>query len=208
MAATRDRWSVVAKCVLFEHHDDDSDAEGGFVGRVAGVVGPARGTNSAEAMHEARKNRHVLEQRDRIFNATIAFVDTDARAGVSAIGARSLAGDCRSDIRGIYIFSLSCLSETLYIEKPLQRLSSAASEMPQNGRATPARRHQGPGRAASKRRCRRRSRAACPPCRTAPTSAGCTPPAARRRRPAAAGHGGAESGWWPARRRRRPPVTA
>ena len=38
-------------------------------------------------------------------NATITFVDTDARAGVSAIGARSLAGDCRSDIRVIYIFS-------------------------------------------------------------------------------------------------------
>ena len=79
------------------------------MGRVAGVVGPARGTDLAEAMHEVRKNGHVPEQRDRIFvtesNATLTFVDTDARAGVSATSARSLADDCRSDIGVIYIFS-------------------------------------------------------------------------------------------------------
>ena len=65
VATTRDQWIVVAKRVVFEHHDDD--AEGDFVGRVAGVVGPARGTNLAEAMHQERKNGHVPEKRDRIF---------------------------------------------------------------------------------------------------------------------------------------------
>ena len=68
---------------------------------------------------------------------TVTFVDTDARAGVSAIGARSdragvsvigarsLAGDWRSDI----LFLSERLSETLFILRtsgPLQRLSSAA----------------------------------------------------------------------------------
>ena len=65
-------------------------------------------------------------------NATITFVDTDARAGVSAIGARSLAGDWRSDI----LFLSERLSETLFIGQPLQRLSSAASERPQKNHRT------------------------------------------------------------------------
>ena len=77
-------------------------------------------------------------------NTTITFVDTDARAGVSAIGARSdragvsaigarsLAGDWRSDI----LFLSERLSETLFIGQPLQRLSSAASERPQKNRRT------------------------------------------------------------------------
>ena len=53
VAATRDQWIVVAKgpgpgheseLSSPEHHDDDSDSEGDFVGRIAGVtvVGPAR----------------------------------------------------------------------------------------------------------------------------------------------------------------------
>ena len=88
VAATRDQWIVVAKRINFEHHDEDS--EGDFVGRVAWVVAPARGTNLADAMHEERKNGHVPERRDSIFIRVLGhhtFVDTDARAGVSAIGA-------------------------------------------------------------------------------------------------------------------------
>ena len=51
-------------------------------------------------------------------------------------------------------------------------------------RATPA---AGPARAATSGSHRRRRRAVYPPCRAAPTSAGCKPPRARRRR---AGRGG------------------
>ena len=50
------------------------------------------------------------------------------------------------------MFSLSCLSETLYLEQPLLRLSSAASERPQNescAEHSATRRSQFPGTAAS-----------------------------------------------------------
>ena len=64
----------------------------------------------------------------------ITFVDTDARAGVSAISARSerAAGDWRSDI----LFLSERLSETLFIGQPLQRMSPAASARPQKNRST------------------------------------------------------------------------
>ena len=42
---------VVAKGVVSERLDNG--AEGYFVGRVAGIVGPARGTDSVEAVKEA-----------------------------------------------------------------------------------------------------------------------------------------------------------
>ena len=64
--------------------------------------------------------------------------------------------------------------------RPERRARAAKSV----GLATPA---QGAGRAAPNGRSRRRRRAACPPCRAAPTSAGCTPPLARTRH---AGRGG------------------
>ena len=55
MAATRDHWIVVAKRVVFEHHDNDSEGRGDFMGRVAEVV------------HKEQKNWHVPKESDRIF---------------------------------------------------------------------------------------------------------------------------------------------
>ena len=37
------------------------------MGRVAGIVGPARRTDLEEAMHKERKKGHVPKQRDRVF---------------------------------------------------------------------------------------------------------------------------------------------
>ena len=79
--------------------------------RVAEIVGPAQGTNLAETVNGERKSRHVPKEIDRIFvrvqsNATLTFVDTDARASVSATSARSLAVDCRSEL---YLFLFLCL---------------------------------------------------------------------------------------------------
>ena len=67
VTAARDQWIVivVAKSVVFKHHDED--AKGKFMGRVAGVVGPALRIDLAEATHEERKNGHVPKRRDRIY---------------------------------------------------------------------------------------------------------------------------------------------